>query len=268
MAAPHPLDPLSPDEITTAARCCLADGRCGVDPRFVWIALAEPDKVELLAGRDVHRCADVVIVDRATSITITAVVDLVDEVIVRVDQRADVHASVTVEEWVGAARVLDDSRVVEALALRGLGADARLHLEPWPYGFGDPAWGSDHRRLGRVTFFVRDHDADTAWARPVENLVVVADRVTGEVVAIIDGDPVPVPSNGFPIVDPDRSLRNDLKQLTIQQADGPSYTLEGGVLRWQGWELRVGFHPLDGLVLRDVTYDDPQTGRTRRIAWR
>ncbi len=165
---------------------------------------------------------------------------------------------------------------MEALGRRGLHAGpdgwTQLHLEPWPLGFGDAAWQPEARRLGRVTFFVRDRDADTAWGRPVEGLIVIADRVTGEVVEVIDtppGEPVvPVPEGPHPIALPEAELRADLRPLTIHQDAGPSYELDGWVLRWQRWQLRMEVHPLEGLVLRDVTYDDPATGRTRSVAWR
>jgi len=268
MSLPHALDPLMPDELRAAAACCRADPRLGTDPRFVWIALAEPDKGQLLAGHPVPRCADVVSIDRVTGTTHTAVVDLTTRTVIDAIARPDVHAPINPEEWAGAVRALDDPRVRAALARRGLGPDAQLHLEPWPLGFGAPEWGADTRRLGRVTFFVRDHEADTAWARPIENLIAITDRVTGEVVAVIDGDVVPVPADGFPIADPTMAVRDDLRQLTVEQRDGPSYELDGNLLIWQGWRIRVGFHPIEGLVLRDITYDDPQTGRRRRVAWR
>ncbi len=265
---PDPLDPLRPDELGRAVALCRGDDRFGADPRFVWVALAEPDKTRLLAGEAVARRAEIVVVDRATGLTVTGLVDLDASTVVAVQTRPGEHASITVEEWEGASRVLDDDRVIAALARRGLGPDARLHLEPWPFGFGDPSWDSVGRRLGRVTFFVRDHDADTAWARPVENLIVVADRISGEVVTVLDGDLVAVPPGAFPIEDPALVERDDVKPLLIEQPEGPSYRLEGNVLTWQRWRIHVGFHPLDGLVLRDITYDDPETGRRRRVAWR
>eukprot|EP00929_Paragymnodinium_shiwhaense_P023135 TRINITY_DN1456_c1_g1_i2.p1 TRINITY_DN1456_c1_g1~~TRINITY_DN1456_c1_g1_i2.p1 ORF type:complete len:476 (-),score=61.53 TRINITY_DN1456_c1_g1_i2:419-1846(-) len=45
-----------------------------------------------------------------------------------------------------------------------------------------------------------------------------------------------------------------LKQLNIVQPDGPSFTVEGNVVKWQKWQLRVGFNYREGLVLHDVTF--------------
>ena len=52
-------------------------------------------------------------------------------------------------------------------------------------------------------------------------------------------------------------LRDDLKPLVITQPDGPSFTLDGGELRWQRWSMRISTHPIDGLVLHQIAYDDP-----------
>lgn len=267
--SPHPLEPLGSDEIAAAVAIVRAAGAGGVDPRFAWVALAEPDKAAVQAGRTVPRRAECVVIDRATGVTHEVVVDLAAGAVERAAALDGLHGPVLLEEWQGAARVLADDRVVAALAARGLTDHGRLHLEPWPLGPADPAWGADRRRLGRVTFFVRDDDADTAWARPVEGLIAVADRVTGEVVALIDDDGgVPVPDDPFPIVAGGEPRRTDIAALSITQPDGPGFTVDGHVLRWQRWEMVVGFHPLEGLVLRDVRYHDPATGRARSVLWR
>ena len=43
--------------------------------------------------------------------------------------------------------------------------------------------------------------------------------------------------------------RDDIAPLDIVQPDGPGFTLDGHVLRWQDWRLHVALHPIDGLVL-------------------
>ena len=61
---------------------------------------------------------------------------------------------------------------------------------------------------------------------------------------------------------PGQQLRDDLKPLEITQPEGVSFTLDGNLLRWQKWSLRVGFNHREGMVLHTVGYDDG--GRTRR----
>ena len=48
---------------------------------------------------------------------------------------------------------------------------------------------------------------------------------------------------------PGQRLRDDLKPLEITQPDGVSFTLEGNLLRWQRWSMRLGFNPREALVI-------------------
>lgn len=42
----------------------------------------------------------------------------------------------------------------------------------------------------------------------------------------------------------------------ILQPDGPSFSLQGRHLTWQGWSLRIGFTPQEGLVLHMLAFND------------
>ena len=50
--------------------------------------------------------------------------------------------------------------------------------------------------------------------------------------------------------------RADIKPLDITQPDGPSFSIEGDHLRWQKWDLRIGWSTREGLVINTVTYTD------------
>ncbi|CAN6597418.1 hypothetical protein TRVA0_001S04236 [Trichomonascus vanleenenianus] len=50
-------------------------------------------------------------------------------------------------------------------------------------------------------------------------------------------------------------LRTDLKPYNVVQPEGPSFDLDGNLVKWQKWRFRVGFTPREGLVLHDVDYD-------------
>ena len=51
-------------------------------------------------------------------------------------------------------------------------------------------------------------------------------------------------------------LRTDVKPLEISQPEGPSFTVEGNLVRWQKWQFRVGFHVRDGLIFHTIGYED------------
>jgi primary-amine oxidase len=58
----------------------------------------------------------------------------------------------------------------------------------------------------------------------------------------------------------------EVKPLQVSQPDGVGFTLEGHLLRWQDWELRLGFNHREGLVLHQVGFRD--AGRLRPVAHR
>ena len=56
------------------------------------------------------------------------------------------------------------------------------------------------------------------------------------------------------------SRREPLKPLHITQPEGPSFTLDGNLLRWQNWSLRVGFNYREGMTLHTVRYQRRRPG--------
>ncbi|HXQ60592.1 MAG TPA: primary-amine oxidase, partial [Acidimicrobiales bacterium] len=144
----------------------------------------------------------------------------------------------------------------EAMRRRGITDFEKVQIDPWPTGnFGNPA--EEGRRIARCISYYREQPEDNGYARPVEGVVATVDAARGEVLEVVDLGVVPLPpgrgtyrpgDNGPP--------RTDLRPLDIVQPDGVSYTLEGNVLRWQRWSMRLSMDPLEGLVLHTVGYED------------
>ncbi|KAA1067725.1 hypothetical protein PGT21_015460 [Puccinia graminis f. sp. tritici] len=61
-------------------------------------------------------------------------------------------------------------------------------------------------------------------------------------------------------------MRRDLKPLHIVQPEGVSFVMEGNVLKWQKWQMHVGFNYREGLVINTVTYTD--RGQVRPLFYR
>ena len=145
-----------------------------------------------------------------------------------------------------------------------------VQVDAWPAGnFGAPE--EQDRRLARCLAFIRPRPGDSEWAHPVDGLIVLVDLTTLEVLRIDDHGVVPIPeeSGNFDVeaaTADGRELRDDIRPLEITQPEGPSFELDGRVLRWQNWELHVGFTPREGLVLNQVAYHDQ--GRRRPILFR
>jgi len=271
--AVHPLEPLTAAELERAAAAVRTDGRCGPDPAFAYVTLDEPAKDAVLAweagGALPPRRALAVVLDRSKARTFEARVELDRDAVLGVEALERQHAPIVMEEFFDAQKVAADPRVWAALQRRGVTDPATVYVEPWPAGWFDEPYDDPDRRLGRCVFYVREAELDQPWARPVHGVVAVADRATGEVVHLIDEGDVPVPGDpGRFDVDSVAAVRADLKPLEITQPDGPSFTLEGHALRWRRWAMRLSMHPIEGLVLHRVTYDDPEAGRVRDVMYR
>jgi primary-amine oxidase len=55
---------------------------------------------------------------------------------------------------------------------------------------------------------------------------------------------------------PGLTVRDDLRPYEVRQPEGASFTLDGNLLQWERWSLRVGFNGREGLVLHTVGWDD------------
>ena len=50
----------------------------------------------------------------------------------------------------------------------------------------------------------------------------------------------------------ERGWRTGLKPLNVVQPEGPSFTVDGNMVFWQKWSMRVSFNYSEGLVLHTV----------------
>lgn len=264
-ATRHPLEPLDEDEVRTAAEAVRAHlGHAEV--LFSTISRREPAKAALLAheanGAPVPREALAVVVDGPDSVAEVVVALPAGEVTAWVPVPEARPALLFTEVLLAMAAVKEDARWLAAMARRGITDVAHVQLDPWPAGaFEHPA--ETGSRISRVIAYRRDDPTDNGYAHPVEGVVAIVDLVRAEVVDVEDHGVVPVPEE-HGNYDPERlglPLRDDLKPLHITQPEGPSFTVEGNLVRWQRWSLRVDMDPIEGLVLHRVTYRDGEDER-------
>ena len=261
-ALAHPLDPLRPEELAAAVDAIRKERDAEGRMRFVTVTLAEPAKNELLSwheGQPFERLAEVVVLDPATEGAYEGVVDCGTGQIVGWERLPDgVQPAIAVEEYElceRLVRVHPDFR--EALLKRGVAEEAfdLVTIDPVPAGnFGYEE--ERGRRLCRTLAWIRPYQDGNSYARPIEGVVGMVDLHKGVVVRIDDNGVVPIPSGTGEYreghVGP---MRDDLKPLEIVQPEGPSFTIEGNLIRWQKWSFRVGFTAREGLVLHTLAYD-------------
>ncbi|MDQ2876743.1 MAG: primary-amine oxidase [Actinomycetota bacterium] len=280
-AAAHPLDPLSADEIRTAAAILRAQAGLTPATRFVMISLAEPPKradLDFGHGPVPGRAALVVTYDKAASLIHEALVSLTAGSVVSRVAVPDRFPSYIAEDLLTVEDLVrEDPRWQAAMRLRGVTDFSLAMIDGWPSGYLGPA---DHpavsARLCRPLTWMRSAPGEHGYARPVEGLIVTVDMDTMTVVDVADHGVVPIPAhpgNYAPelMFDPENrpafsALRDDVKPISITQPEGPSFTVDGWSVSWQKWHLRVGFNAREGLVLHQIGYTD--RGRLRPVVYR
>lgn len=270
----HPLDPLGPEEMRAAATM-LREALGPDDLRFERLVLEEPDKATVHAwqpGQAVDRQVRFV-VSRPGSIGVTlGILSLTEHHILSREHLPDARPMIMLEEFMGVEdAVKADPAFVKACRRRGIEDMSLVCVDPWSAGNFDVP-GEEGRRLSHTFAWVRNHPRDNFYAHPVEGVNAVVDIDTMEVIRVddhyADRDPVPVP-RGESNYEADLvgATRNGIKPLDVVQNDGPSFSIEGNLLRWQGWDVRIGFNAREGLTLHTLGYTE-DGGERRSVLYR
>jgi primary-amine oxidase len=251
---PHPLDPLSAEEISRAAAALRRDQGVGDRWRFASIELREPPK-----GESIPRQAEVICWNRDDGDVYKARVDLDADRVVAWDQQPDGQPNMTVDEFHECDDVLRrDPRVIEALAARGITDLDKVLIDTWAYGAHLVPEAHRGGRIGWADVWYRSQEGSSPYANPVTGLHFVVDLNKMELLEIEDTHRVDEPETMgeyAPHLVPGQRLRDDVKPLEVTQPEGVSFTLDGNGLSWQKWTLRIGFNHREGMVLHAVAYD-------------
>ena len=267
---PHPLDPLSGEEITRAVELLRGAGHVDESTTIVHVVLDEPDKATVAGwrpGDPVDRTARLLAVPGPELRVLEALVSLTAGTVRDVRVHEGVRPALLFGESLDAIlKLAEHPDWVAALRARGIEDPAQVQIDPWPTGnFGLEL--EEGRRVSRCIAYYRDAPTDNGYARPIEGLVAFFDGGAGEVLEVQDLGTVELPEDRGGYLPADVGpLRTDLRPLEIVQPDGPSFEVDGNAVRWQRWSFRVGWDPYEGLVLHTVGYDDG--GRVRPVLHR
>ncbi len=256
----HPLEPLSEDEFRAAARILRDAGRLEGRRIICSTALLEPDHDALRAfsaGGSLDRRAFVTVLDRESGDAFEAVVTLDGQRLESWDHIPGAQPGMAIPELLEAVEtVRSNPEYQAALGRRGITDLSLVLIDCWPNGnFGTEE--DNTRRLTRALSWVSRVPGDNPYARPIEGVIAVVDLNRMEVVRVEDHGVVPLPTedaNYAASLVPNQ--RSDIKPLDIHQPEGPSFEVEGHLVRWQKWEIRFGFTHREGLVLHNVAYRD------------
>jgi primary-amine oxidase len=256
----HPLDALTADEIRTAVSTVRDSGRVADGVLFASVALDEPSRPVVEAhrpGDPVERRVRLILLPGPEADVVEAVVAVGSGEIVEWTPRAGMRPALLFDDSYRAILALRESpEWQEAMRRRGITDFEKVQIDPWPTGnFGNPL--EEGRRISRCLSYYREEPTDNGYARPVEGVLATVDAARGEVLEVLDLGVVPLPpERGSYLAEDNQPTRTGLRPLDIVQPEGPSFTVEGNLLTWQHWTMRVTMEPLEGLVLRSVGYDD------------
>ncbi|GAB3689957.1 primary-amine oxidase [Saccharopolyspora tripterygii] len=259
----HPLDPMTAQEVTRVREVLDEAGLLGEHVRFTFVALEEPDKTAVLEhrpGQEVDRRFRAILLDLATGASHDTVVSTsrstVDQVR-RLDPAVDGQPPIIDSEFELVEEIVNaDERWTSALRKRGIDP-ATVRPAPLSAGVYDEP-GERGKRIIRSLGFQQFHAADHPWAHPVDGLCAYIDLTGREVTRVIDHREFPVPQESGNYDDPEVTgpQRTSLKPIEITQPEGPSFTVEGNRVRWENWDVRLGFNEREGLTLHQLSFHE------------
>jgi primary-amine oxidase len=264
---PHPLDPLSQNELATTVAVLKAAGHVDQNTRFVFLSLREPDKAAALKwqpGASAIRETFAMIKQGAHSFE--AVVDVTQSKLVSWREIKGVQPALLVYDELNSLNDIlrADPRWQAAMRKRGFGKFDKIACMPFSAGyFGVPE--EEGHRLVRAECY-DGGSAINYWGRPIEGVVATVDLNQHRVLALVDTGVVAVPQEPAEYdAKSIASTRAPLKPITVQQPNGPDFTVSGSEVSWDNWKFRVRMDPRLGIVVSTVSFADG--GQVRSIMY-
>ncbi|WP_249674185.1 primary-amine oxidase [Pseudomonas abieticivorans] len=266
---PHPLNPLTADEIKAAVDVVKGSKAYQPDFRFTEISLREPPKAQVwnfvYTGKAVDEPREANIVVLEGKHIIEGVVDLKSKSLKSWKPIEGAHGMVLLDDFATVQSVIEASpEYAQALAKRGINNVKDVVATPLTVGYFDGKDGLEQdKRLLKVVSYLNTDDGNY-WAHPIENLVAVVDLEQKKVLKIEDQGVIPVPMKPTPYDGRGRKGVS-VKPLEIIEPEGKNYTITGNSIHWQNWDFHVRMDSRVGPILSTVTYDDK--GKKRKIMY-
>jgi primary-amine oxidase len=269
--AVHPLEPLTPEEISVVVNTLRTEKDLGNSVRFISVALKEPPKGLVKnyksSKSDVPREAFVVLFDNLKNECYEAVVSITLGSVTSYIHVPGVQPTMSSDEQVECEQaVINSKEFAEALKKYGVNDMSLVMVDIWSAGY----YGNEEEatmRLARPLCFLRSDPTDNGYARPIEGVRPVVDLNTMKVIRVEEFDFVDLPPlPGNYAANRMTNFRTDIKPLEIIQPQGPSFTVDGYTVSWQKWSFIIGFNPREGLTLHNLSYKD--NGEERSILYR
>jgi primary-amine oxidase len=251
----HPLDPLSQDEIRATVKLLKDEKRITGHTIFSYLGLLEPPKETVLAfkrGDTIIRRAKIVGYDGRERIALEGVVNLTEKKVeswqfIKGAQPGNLGG---LDFKLTERIVRTDPRWIAAIKKRKLDP-VDVVIYPMPVrGYLDRKPEGSRYVLAMFGLDEPDESAD------IPGLMALVDLTKRTVEWIRDEPGLMTRASYEHMFDPEKieAKRPALKPIRITQPEGTNFEIEGQLVRWQGWEFRIGNDPRTGLVLHSVAY--------------
>ncbi|KAL8166540.1 hypothetical protein V2J09_008039 [Rumex salicifolius] len=143
---------------------------------------------------------------------------------------------------------------------------ACLPISPGWYGEKE-----ENRRLIKVQCYSMKGTSNF-YMRPLEGLTVLVDLDSKRVLDLVDlgrDIPIPGPTNTEYRYTAQNHQTLNLKPISIEQPQGPSFTVENNhMVKWANWEFHLKPDPRAGVIVSRATVRDPVSGEVRSVMYK
>ena len=276
----HPMDPLTPSElqrVQTALRNASLLGGDDASQVLHSVNLEEPEKSEVLNWE-----RDGSSFPRRRALAILTVGGkhrnvLIDLDSISVIENTEVLGSgVPSLSWaeVDAATTIAQThpQFLESLAGRGISnASDIIFLPISPGWFGTPE--EENKRIMKLECFIRTNTVNF-YLRPVEGIVITVELVQMRILKYSDMNkkttPPPVPKSegtDYRLSVQTPPFFPHLNPISIEQPLGPSFTIDGHLVKWANWEFHVRPDVRAGMVISQAVVTDAEDRRKRSVLY-
>lgn len=252
----NPFDNLQKSEIITAKKAVLNLHKFSADARFVSMVPKEPKKAHDLSGH-AKRIITIAMYEPKKNELYELDFDPGTKKITDTRALPGKQPLIAWEEFDElAAIVKKDPCWQNAIKARGYKNLEEFEIDGWAPGLLSEEERATGARLMRgLTFYKGKHR--NMYSRPVEGIKMTVDMNQKKVIECKDYEHIPVAegANDFDMVLA-KDQRKGLHPVTLAQAAGASYKLQGQHVQWLNWDFQFKFSVIKGLELFKVGYWD------------
>ncbi|KAL5137479.1 Primary amine oxidase [Glycine soja] len=275
----HPLDPLTIQEFNKVRTILLNYPLFKSSSSYTLnsVVLEEPDKKLVLKWKKgdlpLPRKASVVAYVKGDSHVLT--VDLETGQVVSqevITWSVSGYPTMTLEDMVGVLEVpLKSTEFNRSITKRGVNlADlACLPISSGWYG----TQVEENTRLIKVQCYSKEGTVNF-YMKPIEGVTALVDMNKKEVLSISDnGQNIPV-ANGintdyrYSIQKLNGGELRMLNPISLEQPKGPSFTINGHLVKWANWEFHLRPDPRAGIIISQAKVRDPDTSKLRSVMYK